>query len=125
MALAVQDLLARYARSIDNRSLDCCAELFSNDAVLVVNGHAHNGRPAIRAWMAEIGRNPGGRHLITNTVLDEARPDRAQGVSDFAYLRRDGSGQWELSAVGRYHDKIVRINEAWLFARREINIDGP
>ncbi len=123
VAMAVQELLARYARLIDDRRLDDCAALFSDEAVLVVNGQKHEGRSAIRTWMAEIGRNPGGRHLTMNTVLDEASPDRASGVSDLAHLRRGPAGRWELSAVGRYIDDMAAINDTWVFTRRQIDID--
>lgn len=118
----VQDLLARYARAIDDRRLDDCAALFAEDAVLVVNGQRHDGRPAIRAWMDELAKNPAGRHLTVNVVVEAGGADGAGAVSDVAYLRR-GDGGWQVAVAGRYTDEVAVLDGHWRFVRRDIAID--
>jgi 3-phenylpropionate/cinnamic acid dioxygenase small subunit len=118
----VQDLLARYAQSMDDRRLDDCAALFSPDAVLVLNGEEHQGRPAIRTWMEELGKRPPGRHLTVNMVVTESQPGRVTSVADVAFLGRQPGAGWQIVAVGRYTDEIELSEGPPEFLRREINI---
>jgi 3-phenylpropionate/cinnamic acid dioxygenase small subunit len=118
----VQDLLARYAHFLDDRRLDECAQLFSADAILIVNGQPFAGRLAIRDWLDVIGRRPAGRHLTSNVMLTEVAEQTAKSVADLTYLRRNSSGGWELAALGRYLDEVAWDGSSCVFTRRQIEL---
>ncbi len=119
--VAVQDLLARYARFIDDRRMEDCLSLFAADAVLEVNGEKYEGRDAIQGWLEQIARNPAGRHLTTNIVVSDVTEVGASAVADLAFLSHNGNG-WHLAAVGRYVDEIAVVESRFVFTRRRIEI---
>jgi SnoaL-like domain len=119
---AVHDLLARYARFLDDRRLDQCAELFHHDAVMVLNGTRFEGRTAIREWLDGVGRRPAGRHMTSNLMLTEVGDRRASSVADLTYWRRAPNGRWELGAIGRYADDMAWVDSSCVFTRRQIDL---
>lgn len=118
--VGVPDLLARYALSMDDRRLDDCLALFTDDAALTVNGNLTEGKAAIRDWMQTLAANPAGKHLTTNVAVTPHGADRATSVADLAFLRRGDDGRWALYMAGRYEDDIVLRDREWRFARRDI-----
>ncbi len=118
--MAVHDLLARCARLCDQRDVDAWAALFTSDARFTVREVAYTGN-AIRQWLVEQAENPAGCHVTVNVTVDSAGPDHAEAHADFIFVRREeGKGPWGVVSAGQYKDKIVRVDNRWLFAERRI-----
>lgn len=122
--LLIRQTLARFCLLIDDGRFDDLVSWFACDATLVVRGSALVGRDAIRDWFA--ASNPPhkrGKHLTTNIVVD-VYGDHADSAADFLFLNFVG-GQLKPAFVGRYTDRLVKIDGKWLFNSRTIAILAP
>ena len=113
---AVRRTITRYAHTMDARQVDENLALYTDDAVLTLNGTPYNGRDAIRGWVMELAKSPAGIHMTGNTI-----GDKAHAVSDFLYVRKSPEG-WKVIAAGRYTDTLQKRGSAWLFTRRELTV---
>jgi SnoaL-like domain len=123
---AIRDLVARYNAFGDAGRVDELAELFCDDAVLVVYAREIRGAAAIRALFERVARESGGElsvgHLrhFTATHWIEPTPDgEAFGHCYFQTLTARGLDHW-----GRYDDRYRRVAGRWRFARREVRVEG-
>jgi len=125
--LGVEDTLARYTRFADGgRSADL-AGLFTEDGALVVAGNAVTGREAIAAYLegnkTSLGASAAGggriRHHTSSLRMDFASPDDATTTSYFLAITAAGPDHW-----GVYRDRLVRVDDRWLFERREAIPEG-
>lgn len=113
--------LAEYGRWCDAGRFDEWADLFTEDARLVLGDHVTEGREAIRDLMATL--QPDGRrglHLTANPIVDIDGVG-ATAVSDYLFLRPTAAGPVPVAA-GHYHDELVRHEDRWRFRRRAITI---
>ncbi len=99
--LAIRRLLAEYCQYLDDGRFDDWIDLFSTDVDLIVMGMRKRGHDEVRDFI-----EPGG-DIATSTV-------------DFVWLSRSG----EVGQIGRYHDTLVRHDDRWRFATREIVFAG-
>ena len=119
--LAIGDLLARCAQAGDARKADDYAACFAPDGVLELADARHDGREAIRAWMAapsvipQRSDRPAGfvSHHITTSRIDIAGPDSATGR--IYWLVTSPAG---IDHNGYYDDSYVRSEGVWLIAHR-------
>jgi uncharacterized protein (TIGR02246 family) len=118
---AVRDLVARYNGYGDSGRLDDLLGLFADDAVLVTEHAVCEGPTAIRAFFTSVtGPSPERiRHFTSTLRIDVDGPDHATARCYFEVLTAAGLDHW-----GRYRDDIVRIDDRWLFRRREVRVDG-
>ncbi|MBW8825781.1 MAG: nuclear transport factor 2 family protein [Acidobacteria bacterium] len=115
----VNDLFARYARTMDDRRLDDCLALFADDAILVVGGNTHTGKTQIRAWMATLSGSRAGRHLTVNVIVDADDQGHTVADADFAFVRPGPDGP-SIVVLGRYHDEVALIEGTWRFVHHSI-----
>jgi uncharacterized protein (TIGR02246 family) len=117
---AIARLVAGYCHRLDDGDWDGFAQLWAEDAELVIGGATTQGRDAVRASV-EASQPPErrGRHLTVNLEVD-VDGDTARGVCDFMFWVRDGEGRPKLAFLGRYQDRMTRRDGVWRFARREI-----
>lgn len=129
--LAIREVLERYMRCNDDLAADRIAELFDEDARFQVMGRVVAGREAIRAMFAGDGANrppwtapgelfkqPGSVHVSSNPVID-VDGDTATAESDFLVVRRDAEGRAKPVLVGRYRDRLRRLDDGrWVIATR-------
>jgi uncharacterized protein (TIGR02246 family) len=116
----IRRLIAEYCHHYDDRRPDAFAQLFTEDAHLVVSGRDITGRDAIRDQIGTQAPDQApGQHVTYNSVIEVA-PDgaRASARTDFCYLRRDRDSL-VISTAGRYLDELVH-DDRWRFARRTI-----
>lgn len=120
---AIRDVVARYNLYGDRGRFDEMLELFAEDATLVTDEATYVGRAAIRQLMVTAA---GGddlpqriRHFTSTVVVDLTASDRASVRAYFQVLTENGLDHW-----GTYRDVLVREGERWLFARREVRLDG-
>ena len=128
----VEDVINRYAQSIDANDLSGIASCLTEDAVLSMAAagrvSVRQGRAAIIAtfrasFAARTSSSPPRRHFITNTVLVECSESSARARSYVAVLRVT-DGQVVVSTTGRYTDRLVRVGDAWLIAERVGEFDN-
>jgi ketosteroid isomerase-like protein len=112
----IMALLGRYAHYLDTGQLNEVARLWTDDGTLLVFGRTIVGFDALREFFAGAvtGKHLGGVPII------ELREDTARVQSDFAFWR---GTDLALFSAGRYIDSVVRADDCWRFASREIVIE--
>jgi SnoaL-like domain len=127
---SVRQRLADYTSATDRFDLAALAGCFGPDGVLEFTGGAEPlvGPAAIEAGLAAaIGkpREPGKsmptyvRHHVSSIRFASVAADRVHVSSYFAVHTDVGLDHW-----GRYRDVLVSVDERWLFAHRQISVDG-
>jgi uncharacterized protein (TIGR02246 family) len=118
---AIQDLVASYCSAIDERHLPRFVSLFTDDAVLRHRDGVMrlDGRPAIEAYYTQ--RFAGYSftfhypHAVTPSFTSV---DEATGLVT-GHAEMGVEGQLVLASI-RYTDRYRRVDNAWLFAEREL-----
>lgn len=114
-----------YSHHADARRMDAWADLFAEDAELVVGGVAQRGRATIRASIGNGNAATATFHSNSNIRIDVVSRSEARGevcATVFVVPVKDGIAQTrELSPaiIGKYLDTYVDTPDGWRFARRE------
>jgi uncharacterized protein (TIGR02246 family) len=117
----IRRTLSEYSQRFDDGQFDEWADLFTEDAQLVVTGQVTEGRAAIRHYMVTVqSAGSRGMHVTTNSLVD-VDGDSATASTDYMYVRPGEKGH-TIIAAGRYHDQLVRTRERWRFRVREITM---
>lgn len=132
----VADLVHRYAARVDDRQFGSVAELFTDDATLLLPDppavlapvRAHSGYAAISEAIAAVASTVRTQHAIVGEVYDPgAHPGTARGrITCVAHhwVRDDDQFRdvtWHL----RYADEYRHTGAAgWRICRRELTIDA-
>lgn len=107
---------------MDQGRYDECAELFASDAVWIRGGKEVVGRSAIRGALGRRSTDQISRHLVTNIVVKEEGPTRAQASALFVPLRSPAvtNGVAKLAypeMVGDLSFAFRKIDGVWLISR--------
>jgi ketosteroid isomerase-like protein len=118
---AIRRLMAHYCHLVDDGAFDELLQLWADDAQLVLRGETATGPAAIAAVISGL-QTPERRgiHVGANAIID-VEGDTARALSDFVFMRREGTPDPIVKFVGRYADQFVRTREGWRFRRREIH----
>jgi uncharacterized protein (TIGR02246 family) len=124
---AIRDLVARYAHAADRGRFDEVAQLFTERGTLhLPDGRELVGREAIRTFLAGTGAEirdatarPFIRHHVSSHRIIVDGGDAATGFAYFFVVTERGPDHW-----GRYADRYVEADGAWLFAERRVRLDG-
>ncbi|MEC7916546.1 MAG: nuclear transport factor 2 family protein [Actinomycetota bacterium] len=128
----IRQLLARYNFAVDFGHIDKWVDTFTPDGTFscvglpdgAPLGGKHQGQDALRSYAeSHFEINQGrARHWNWNLVID--------GEGDTAtmqcYLNAFSAGQGDSAqfrATGVYRDRLLRTDEGWKFAEREVTID--
>lgn len=122
--LLIQELVARYCWSYDERRLDALAAAYTSDAVWqgsVCGEFAIEdivGREAIVDWLKGhmAAQTDQRRHCVLNTVFTQQSPDRAQVLS-YLLLTSTQDRATAVVTTGFYRVDVVRTEEGWLIER--------
>ena len=115
----IRRTLAQYGQYCDDGRFDDFANLFAKDAVYRVMDQTHEGRDQIKGFMEKaMPADRRGKHVTFNSVV-EVSGDEARAFTDYFFLARADEG-FAITSVGRYHDRLVKDHETWLFAERRI-----
>lgn len=132
---ALSDLVHRYAAYVDDREFAAAAELFTDDAELVVPAppadlrpvQAHRGRPSITTAVAAVAAVARTEHAVIGEVYDAAaQPGTARGrIAAVAHHwnQRDDDlvdVAWHL----RYDDEYLLTDAGWRISRRLLTINA-
>jgi 3-phenylpropionate/cinnamic acid dioxygenase small subunit len=117
---AIEQLVARYAISFDERDVETWLACWTTDGTLHrTNGQLVTGHRALGEYLRAF---PGrGRHVVSNSVI-EIRGDLASHRSYVQYFDRES--QHALLMFGVYNDQIARVGETWRFASRRPTPDA-
>lgn len=127
-ALAIHNLLYRYAEAIDAGQLDEAAALFRHARIKAGGSDPLDAQGLLALWRRIIVIYPCGtprtRHLISNPIVEI---DEAAGTASAhsCYTVFQATEQLPLQAIasGRYLDRFARIDEEWCFTAREYRLD--
>ena len=123
---AVRNVIVRLAQYADGLgSCEQYAELFTVDAEWLMPNAPRHGRADILegsiARRAEGGVGPGSnsRHIVAATAVEFTNDDEAVADSYWVFYVETNTAP-KAPLVGHYHDIIVRTEDGWKMARREI-----
>jgi hypothetical protein len=117
---AIRQLIARFAQHLDDREFEPWWMLWVEDGSF----NQLVGRDAIRDIILEGELNTipelSRKHSIVNITI-AVDGDTATSKSDLCMFDRMGSdAPWTLQ-VGRYEDRLVKVDGEWFFQRRELH----
>src|SRR5262249_30017324 len=123
----IRELVARYAHCADSGRFDEMVALFAEDGVLeIVDREELRGRQAIYGFLVATAtrfRESSGprsiRHHVTSLRIEVSAPGEATSASYFLVVGEQGPDHW-----GRYRDRYTHRDGRWLFARRQVRVDG-
>lgn len=121
----IQGLVARYSHAVDGGDGDAFAAAFTEDGVLEAGELLVEGRAALQQFAARLPqayRLP--RHVTTNLVIDGDEHRAATAAYVQMYVLAGDPPRQEISASGRYHDELVKLDGHWVFARRTFTRDA-
>lgn len=127
-ALAITNLLHRYAEAIDAGHLEEAAALFRHARIEAGGNGTLDHAGLLALWRRIIVLYPCGtprtRHLISNSILEI---DEAAGTATArsCYTVFQATEQMALQAIasGRYLDRFARLDGQWCFSAREYRLD--
>ena len=125
----IQQLHFDYGRHLDAGDFDAFADLFAEDAELLLGpGMRAAGRTAIRDMMAKRLRDRVGKvfHLITSPAV-QLDGDSATAEVMWVVAGEDPSqpGRVVLNGLGRHRDELKREEGRWVISRRRSYQDLP
>jgi ketosteroid isomerase-like protein len=126
--LALADLVARYAQTVDSRDDDGLQALFAPGAVVVIPaalaGPGGNTRIAPADLLASTARFERTRHIVHQqlaTVTGDTARAETYGQAHHVYRR--GDERRDSAIEVRYQDEFVRTEDGWRFSGRELVLD--
>jgi hypothetical protein len=117
----VQDLLARYAWTIDTADVEACVANFAPDGALVMGTTHHRGHEEIRKWAHQLVSKEtfaGTQHHNAQIFFVDGDGSTCHVKSYGAVLARLRDGTVQLRALGIYRDTCVKVDGTWLFEER-------
>jgi 3-phenylpropionate/cinnamic acid dioxygenase small subunit len=124
----IRDLLARLSHMADRGTIDEYLDLWAPDGVWEGSMDTACGHEQLRARIERYrsrgiqGPGSGTRHVSTTKFVDFVACDAAECHSYFMYFTQV-NGEPHVTNVGRYEDRLIRINDQWKLARRRIVLD--
>ena len=123
---AAAELLARYAELMDSGDFAAVGDLLAHASVATEDGTVvATGADQIRSLYESTTRRHGDgtpltAHVITNVIVDEVPgdPDEIAVRSRFTVLQGTDRLGLQPVVVGRYDDRIRRIDGDWCFVHR-------
>ncbi|MCH7599245.1 MAG: nuclear transport factor 2 family protein [Myxococcales bacterium] len=119
----IDDLLTRYATSVDTKDWDLYETCFTEDAFIDYEsaGGIKGKRPEVRAWLEKVMVIfPMTQHVVCNRVI-EIDGDKATARSVFynpMALPGEGKAQSLFIDGGYYNDQLVRTADGWRITER-------
>lgn len=121
----IRELLALYCHHYDEARFDLWLALWTDDAVLDVDGQEFRGRAGLEAFAKSallVDGKPPMKHLVMNEVIS-VDADTATSTCYLLVVRKDSEGALVPSTAGVYEDRLVKRDGRWLFARRKVRRD--
>ncbi|MFT4614598.1 MAG: 3-phenylpropionate/cinnamic acid dioxygenase small subunit [Bacteroidia bacterium] len=127
----IENLIYRYAESIDNGNLEDVAELFRNATIF---SPAHNVSRTgydevlqmyqLSCRLHEPSDTPLTKHLTTNVIIEVSQGgDSATARSYYTVIQATHSLPLQPIISGRYRDSFIKEAGTWRFTRREMVVE--
>jgi len=117
---AIQDVLLRYARGVDQKDLTLVAACFTPDAIYEGSLARGTVQDALARLVERLAVWDTTMHVMANQLIELAG-DRAHSETYAIAYHRGKSGQFVVGV--RYLDDLVRREERWLICRRVVALD--
>ena len=122
----ITNVISRYFHLLDDRQPEPWGELLTEDVVIRLYDLVINGRDVARKDIFG-GQVSGqhGKHIAVNPDI-RVMGDRAESVCDYFYVAVMGPKnhqRFEILDFGRYIDELVKVDGAWLFKKRRIDVE--
>lgn len=127
-ALAITNLLYRYAECMDLGDFAGAAALFAHADVTLAGGQVVRGADAMRGiWEGYTKRHANGtpmtKHVVTNPIIEfSADRTRATARSYYTVLQATEIVPLQVIASGRYHDSFENADGVWRFVTRDYSL---
>lgn len=131
----IEDLLWRYARTLDSADADGYAAIYTEDGEFTSGAQSIKGREALHKFVADLkasreerrakGENPGGTlHMTANSRIEFTGADSATVHSYWITIFPSTGPQnpVRLGFAGRAEDQLVRVDGKWLFRMRNVGL---
>jgi ketosteroid isomerase-like protein len=128
----LRDLVETYALAIDRREFPAAAELFNDDAILVLPDVPaslepcveHRGRPAIQQSLLAVESCIATFHAIGAQCFDVRGAEASGVVSCLAHhVIGSAADPKDLVWAARYDDSYTKHPDGWRFSRRRVSVD--
>jgi SnoaL-like domain len=125
----IRNLLGRYCDLMDAGNWAGVGALFAGGRLADEHGtELAAGAEAVAAFYARGTQlhdgSPRTKHLVLNTVLDDAAPDGSVSArSSYLVLQGLGGGELRPIITGRYVDRFARGAGGWHFVERRFAVD--
>ena len=118
---ACERLVIRYTHAVDLHAREGLAAVFSDDAVVEVNGQSLRGSDIINGPASATGQLM--RHVCTNILIEVTGDSTATGTSYLvAYVQPADDANLGLPVVlGHYHDTFQRTPDGWRIVKRSFD----
>ena len=131
--LAIRELVEAYAHCADRRDAKGQMALFTEDTHFVVYMNAKDPKPsmdlhardALAPVFADLNKYDATTHFVGQSTIFTLTGERATGEAYCLahHVTVDGGKRRIMIASLRYYDTFVKMEEAWLFAERELYVD--
>ncbi|MFS3129629.1 nuclear transport factor 2 family protein [Nocardioides sp. Bht2] len=128
-AVAIANLLYRYAEAIDGGDLVAAADLFARAEVRLAGDRRVQGSaPMLALWQQNVRIHPCGtprtKHVISNPIIEV---DEAAGTANcrsyYTVFQATPALPLQPICSGRYHDTFARDGDGtWHFATRDYSL---
>jgi uncharacterized protein (TIGR02246 family) len=131
----IEELLWRYARTLDSADADGYAAVYTEDGEFSSGANSIKGREALHKFVADLkqsrtdrkarGENPGGTlHMTANHRIEVTGPDSATVHSYWMTIFPAAGPETpvRLGGAGRAEDKLVRVDGKWLVQLRNVGL---
>lgn len=124
-ALALTNLLYRYAELMDAGDLEAVAALFAKARITVADGEVLKGAaPMLALWRTNVRLYPCGtprtKHIVTNPIIEiDEMAGTATCRSYYTVIQAAPGLSLQAICAGRYHDSFVRYGGEWHFSARD------
>src|SRR6202011_128748 len=131
--LAIRELIEAYAHCADRRDAKGQMALFTKETHFVVYMNAKDPTPsqelrsreALAPVFAELNKYDATTHFVGQSTIFTLTDDRGTGEAYCLahHVTVDGGKPRLMIASLRYLDTFVKIDDAWLFAERQLYVD--
>ncbi len=126
----IQNLIYRYCDRIDHGDFAGIAQIFAHAAIYVpALPEPVRGVQAIEAMYAQFTRiypetgTPRTRHVTSNVIIEPDGEDAARAQSYVLVHQATATLPLQPIIGGRYHDRFARVDGAWRFIERRMEMD--
>ena len=116
---AIQQLMVRYADRIDANDPEGAAACYTEDGIGEYWGTFHGREEISEVLSVILSMFSTTSHHLTNTSIN-LEGDQATAMSYVYAFHRMANTDEPLHYWGRWVDRLVRTDEGWLFAKREV-----